>query len=149
MASIVRSLRAIRAPATQFLKQSASRSSAFAAVRCIHILGDHKTNFLVPKSYNQSTKPVTRNYGHQPLSLESIGNRILLVLKLYDKIDVEKLSLESHFMNDLGLDSLDHVEVIMAMEDEFGFEIPDADAERLLTPADIVQYIGDKNDVYA
>jgi NADH dehydrogenase (ubiquinone) 1 alpha/beta subcomplex 1 len=41
-------------------------------------------------------------------------------LKLYDKIDPEKLSVNSHFMKDLGLDSLDQVEIIMAMEDEFG-----------------------------
>ena len=59
-----------------------------------------------------------------------------------------QLSLESHFINDLGLDSLDHVEVIMAMEDEFGFEIPDMDAERLVTPAAIVRYIADKEDIY-
>lgn len=51
-------------------------------------------------------------------------------------------------MTDLGLDSLDHVEVIMAMEDEFGFEIPDGDAERLVRPKDIVQYIADKEDIY-
>lgn len=51
-------------------------------------------------------------------------------------------------MNDLGLDSLDHVEVIMAMEDEFGFEIPDADAEKLLKPSDIVRYVADRHDVY-
>ncbi len=50
-----------------------------------------------------------------------------------------QLTLESHFINDLGLDSLDHVEIIMAMEDEFGFEIPDDHAEKLLTPAKIVQ----------
>jgi NADH dehydrogenase (ubiquinone) 1 alpha/beta subcomplex 1 len=72
----------------------------------------------------------------------------MLVLKLYDKVDPNKLTVDSHFINDLGLDSLDHVEVIMAMEDEFGFEIPDQDAEKLLTPADIVRYIGDKKDVY-
>lgn len=59
-----------------------------------------------------------------------------------------QLSLDSHFVQDLGLDSLDHVEIIMAMEDEFGFEIPDADAERLLRPKDIVQYIADKEDVF-
>lgn len=59
-----------------------------------------------------------------------------------------QLSLESHFINDLGLDSLDHVEVIMAIEDEFGFEIPDVDAEKLLRPVDIVRYVGDKEDVY-
>lgn len=51
-------------------------------------------------------------------------------------------------MNDLGLDSLDHVEIIMAIEDEFGFEIPDMDAERLLKPADIARYIADKEDIY-
>lgn len=67
----------------------------------------------------------------------------------YDKlIVVLQLSIDSHFINDLGLDSLDHVEVIMAMEDEFGFEIPDCDAEKLFRPRDIVQYIADKEDVY-
>ena len=59
-----------------------------------------------------------------------------------------QLKVESHFINDLGLDSLDHVEIIMAIEDEFGFEIPDMDAERLMRPADIIRYIGDKEDVY-
>ena len=56
--------------------------------------------------------------------------------------------MDSHFMKDLGLDSLDHVEVIMAMEDEFGFEIPDDQAEKLLTPAKIVQYVADHEDVF-
>ncbi|XP_068150045.1 acyl carrier protein, mitochondrial isoform X2 [Drosophila tropicalis] len=83
-----------------------------------------------------------------PLSLKLINERVLLVLKLYDKIDPSKLNVESHFINDLGLDSLDHVEVIMAMEDEFGFEIPDSDAEKLLKPADIIKYVADKEDVY-
>ncbi|NXD15815.1 ACPM protein, partial [Nothocercus nigrocapillus] len=59
-----------------------------------------------------------------------------------------QLTAESHFMKDLGLDSLDQVEIIMAMEDEFGFEIPDADAEKLLCPQEIVDYIADKKDVY-
>ena len=51
-------------------------------------------------------------------------------------------------MKDLGLDSLDQVEIIMAMEDEFGFEIPDIDAEKLMCPQEIVDYIADKKDVY-
>jgi len=84
----------------------------------------------------------------EPMTFELIRDRILLVLKLYDKVDVNKLTVDSHFMNDLGLDSLDHVEVIMAIEDEFGFEIPDSDAEKLLRPSDIVQYIADKKDVF-
>ncbi|XP_047363113.1 acyl carrier protein, mitochondrial isoform X3 [Vespa velutina] len=60
----------------------------------------------------------------------------------------QRLCLESHFINDLGLDSLDHVEVIMAVEDEFGFEIPDMDAEKLLTPGHIVRYVADREDIY-
>lgn len=51
-------------------------------------------------------------------------------------------------MKDLGLDSLDHVEVIMAMEDEFGFEIPDDHADKLLTPRKIVQYVADHEEIY-
>ncbi|XP_034182112.1 NADH dehydrogenase (ubiquinone) acyl carrier protein isoform X2 [Osmia lignaria lignaria] len=80
--------------------------------------------------------------------IKDIQERVLDVVKAYDKISADKLSLESHFMNDLGLDSLDHIEVIMAIEDEFGFEIPDMDAEKLLRPADIVRYVADKEDIY-
>ncbi|XP_021944793.1 acyl carrier protein, mitochondrial isoform X2 [Folsomia candida] len=80
--------------------------------------------------------------------VDELRARVLKVVGAFDKITADKLTIDSHFMNDLGLDSLDHVEVIMAIEDEFGFEIPDADAEKLLRPADIVQYIADKKDVY-
>ncbi|XP_025196708.1 acyl carrier protein, mitochondrial [Melanaphis sacchari] len=95
--------------------------------------------------------PVTvmRHYSVKPpMTIEQIKKRVLLVLQLYDKVNPDKLSLESHFINDLGLDSLDHVEVIMAIEDEFGFEIPDEDAEKLHKPKDIVQYVCDREDIY-
>lgn len=49
------------------------------------------------------------------------------------------MTLESHFISDLGLDSLDHVELLMAIEDEFGFEIPDDQGEKLLTPQKLVE----------
>ncbi|KAL9910980.1 acyl carrier protein, mitochondrial isoform X2 [Glossina fuscipes] len=103
----------------------------------------------VLKGSNIWQRQMVRNYSAKPpLSLKLINDRVLLVLKLYDKIDPSKLKAESHFINDLGLDSLDHVEVIMAMEDEFGFEIPDSDAEKLMRPADIIKYVADKEDVY-
>ncbi|KZC13339.1 Acyl carrier protein, mitochondrial [Dufourea novaeangliae] len=90
-----------------------------------------------------------RHYSHKPpLTIDYIRQRVLLVLNLYDKIDPKKLQVDSHFINDLGLDSLDHVEIIMAVEDEFGFEIPDIDAERLLRPTDIVRYVADREDIY-
>ncbi|XP_078414584.1 acyl carrier protein, mitochondrial-like [Cetorhinus maximus] len=100
----------------------------------------------------QSCSPFVQSLRHYgdlpPLSLDSIRDRVLYVLKLYDKINPEKLLPSSHFMKDLGLDSLDQVEIIMAMEDEFGFEIPDVDAEKLMTPDEIITYIADKKDVY-
>ncbi|XP_059151365.1 acyl carrier protein, mitochondrial-like isoform X1 [Physella acuta] len=96
----------------------------------------------------QLSQPRRGYAGKAPLTLETIQKRVDLCLKLYDKINPEKLTLDSHFMNDLGLDSLDQVEIIMAIEDEFGFEIPDADSERLMRPRDIVQYIADKEDIF-
>lgn len=80
--------------------------------------------------------------------MKFIQERVTLVLNLYDKVDPAKLTVNSHFYKDLGLDSLDHVEVIMAMEDEFGFEIPDMDADKLMTPQAIIRYIADKEDIY-
>ncbi|XP_071857014.1 NADH dehydrogenase (ubiquinone) acyl carrier protein isoform X2 [Bombus fervidus] len=90
-----------------------------------------------------------RQYSHgPPLSLDLIQQRVMLVLNLYDKVDPKKLTVDSHFIDDLGLDSLDHIEIIMAMEDEFFFEIPDMDAEKLLRPKDIIRYIADREDIY-
>ena len=57
--------------------------------------------------------------------------------------DAEDISLETNIMKDLEADSLDVVEIIMAIEDEFEIEIPDEDAEQLQTVAGIVKYIED------
>ncbi|CAG7706900.1 unnamed protein product [Allacma fusca] len=81
------------------------------------------------------------------LTLETIREQVLGVCKQHEKVDAGRLTLNSHFLNDLGLDSLDHIEIIMAIEDEFGFEIPDVESDRLLTPADIAKYVGDKKNV--
>jgi len=86
--------------------------------------------------------------GHQPLTLKTIEQRLVLVLSLYDGIDPEKLTMDSDFFKDFGVDSLSFVEIIMAVEDEFLFEIPDGDADRLTTPRLLYEYICDKHDVY-
>jgi len=120
-----------------------------SSVGAIQIAMSCQHTFLSLASLSQYSMTVRHYSSAEPMTLDLIRERILLVLKLYDKVDPTKLSIDSHFMKDLGLDSLDHVEVIMAIEDEFGFEIPDSDAERLLKPSDIVQYVADKNDVFA
>lgn len=53
----------------------------------------------------------------------------------------DEISLESSFIEDLGADSLDLVELIMSMEDEFGLEISDEDAESIITVQDAVNFI--------
>lgn len=56
-------------------------------------------------------------------------------------IDANEITLESSFMDDLGADSLDIVELIMALESEFDLEIPDEDAEKINAVGDVVDYI--------
>ncbi|MCI1943879.1 acyl carrier protein [Clostridium luticellarii] len=56
-------------------------------------------------------------------------------------IDSQEISLESSFVDDLGADSLDIVELIMALETEFDLEIPDEEAEKVKTVGDVVEYI--------
>ena len=51
------------------------------------------------------------------------------------------VEMESSFIDDLGADSLDIVELVMALEEEFDIEIPDADAEKVVTVGDVVDYI--------
>ena len=56
---------------------------------------------------------------------------------------VEQLKDEATFMSDLGTDSLEIIELVMALEDEFDMVIPDEDAEKLLAVGDVVNYIND------
>jgi acyl carrier protein len=60
-------------------------------------------------------------------------------------IDEEEIQMEASFVDDLGADSLDLVELIMAMEEEFSVEIPDEDAEKLVLVSDAVKYVKDNS----
>jgi acyl carrier protein len=59
-------------------------------------------------------------------------------------VDPERVASEASFIDDLGADSLDIVELVMAMEEEFNIEIPDEDAEKLRTVADVQNYLEKK-----
>ncbi|KAK2581342.1 hypothetical protein KPH14_008111 [Odynerus spinipes] len=128
------------------------------SVARLHLCGASTQLTCYGKLFNRSRQNIVpfisqvkigavRTYVEKP-AVKDIEERVLKVVRAYDKITEEKLSLDSHFINDLGLDSLDHVEVVMAIEDEFGFEIPDMDAEKLMTPGQIVLYVADKEDIY-
>ncbi len=56
-------------------------------------------------------------------------------------VDESEVTPEAHFIDDLGADSLDTVELVMALEEEFGIEISDEDAEKIQTVGDVAKYI--------
>ncbi len=70
-------------------------------------------------------------------------DRVIAVVS--DKLDVpaDEISADSRFVDDLNADSLDQVELIMALEDEYDLTIPDEDAQKILTITDAVNYIND------
>merc|ERR1719348_864363 len=146
-------VRSLVRPSLRLLSGNLGVRAASGPVVAIHrplsSAADNRRTRWLMQSPVSSVGVLCRQYGDlPPLTLETIKDRVMYVLKLYDKINPEKLQTSTHFMKDLGLDSLDQVEIIMAMEDEFGFEIPDAEAEKLMTPEGIGQYIADKKDVY-
>ena len=58
-------------------------------------------------------------------------------------VNADQVAPEAKFIEDLGADSLDTVELIMALEEEFGIEVPDEEAEKLVSVGDVVRYIED------
>ena len=78
------------------------------------------------------------------MSAENVEERVIKIV--CDKLGTspDKVSLETHFINDLGADSLDTVELVMEFEDAFSVNIPDEDAEKIQTVGDAVNYIKDK-----
>ena len=59
-------------------------------------------------------------------------------------VDASKVTNDSSFIDDLGADSLDTVELVMAFEEEFDMEIPDEDAQKMRTISDVIGYLKDK-----
>ena len=74
-------------------------------------------------------------------STDDIAERVKQIISKKVKIDYDKITESSSFLEDMNLDSLAIVEVIMELEDEFDQEIPDSDAENILTVGDAIEYI--------
>ena len=75
---------------------------------------------------------------------EADFDKVKGILVEYLHVDEEKVTPEARFIEDLEADSLGMVELLQAMEDEFGLTIPDEDAEKLTTVADAIDYINSK-----
>ena len=70
--------------------------------------------------------------------------KVIKLISDATKIDAGKIGMDTSFVDDLNLDSLDIVELMMKMEDDFGVEIPEEDAEGLKTVKDVVTYLSKK-----
>lgn len=75
------------------------------------------------------------------LDKKEVTDRVLKVVKQFQKVDPSKVSPTAHFQQELGLDSLDTVELVMAFEEEFSLEIPDSEADKIDSCASAIDYI--------
>ena len=75
---------------------------------------------------------------------EDISSKVKKIVADHLGIDEAKIEDESSFIDDLGADSLDTVELVMAFEEEFGSEISDSEAEKILTVGDAIKFIESK-----
>ncbi len=73
--------------------------------------------------------------------MSDVSEKIKKIIVDHLGVDASKVSDEASFIDDLGADSLDTVELVMAFEEEFGAEISDSDAEKILTVGDAIKFI--------
>ena len=75
------------------------------------------------------------------MSTEEVFEKVKAIIVEQLGVAEASVTMEASFIDDLGADSLDIVELVMALEEEFDMEIPDSDAEKVVTVSDVVEYI--------
>lgn len=75
------------------------------------------------------------------MHVASVEERVIEIVAEQLGVDKEKITRDTHFVNDLGADSLDTVELVMALEEEFECEIPDEEAEKITSVQQAIDYI--------
>src|SRR5262249_19137335 len=79
--------------------------------------------------------------GHEVAAMSDIGERVKKIVVEHLGVEADKVTENASFIDDLGADSLDTVELVMAFEEEFGCEIPDDAAETILTVGDAIKFL--------
>jgi len=80
------------------------------------------------------------------MSEKSIEEKVKDIIVDQLGVNPEQVTSTASFIEDLGADSLDTVELVMAFEEEFGVDVPDADAEKLQNVGDVIKYIEEHSD---
>lgn len=98
-----------------------------------------------PLNMRTLTKVASRSYADAAsgnfLKEPEVEQRVIHVVQNFAKVDAAKVNRNAHFINDLGLDSLDEVELLMQIEDEFAIEMPDSEVEKIHSVDDAVKYL--------
>ena len=77
--------------------------------------------------------------------MSSLQDKVRSIIAEQLGVKLEEVTPQASFIDDLGADSLDTVELVMALEEEFGIEIPDEEAEKMVTVGDAMKYIEEKS----
>jgi acyl carrier protein len=80
------------------------------------------------------------------MSTKEIEEKVMKIIAEKLSVDLSEVKPEASFVDDLGADSLDLVELIMSMEEEFSVDISDEDAEKIVTVKDAIDYVRQKNN---
>ncbi|KAL2460969.1 Acyl carrier protein 1 [Abeliophyllum distichum] len=112
------------------LRSTILRHIRFPISRALTLNG---SNLIVVRSMS--------SHGDDHLDKQEVISRVLDVVKSFPKVDPSKVTPDVHFQKDLGLDSLDNVEIVMAIEEEFKLEIPDKEADKIDSCHLAIEYI--------
>jgi acyl carrier protein len=102
----------------------------------------HLLAILCPDSFKVSC--AINNNGTNFMAEKSIEEKVKDIIVEQLGVNPEQVTPQASFIEDLGADSLDIVELVMAFEEEFSVEVPDEDAEKLQTVGDVVKYIEER-----
>jgi len=108
------------------------------------VLSDNGTKWPIPDSSNgKISKKIDFLFGREKMSVErsEVESKVIAIIVEQLGIEEGEVKLESNFIDDLGADSLDTVELVMAFEEEFDLEIPDEEAEKITTVGSAIDHI--------
>src|SRR5688572_9928421 len=104
---------------------------------------DHITADNVPRRIRQERN--RQIWKEDCTFMATVDERVKKIIAEQLGVEEDEVTSEASFVEDLGADSLDSVELVMALEEEFGIEIPDEDAEKILTVGKALDYIKEKS----
>ncbi len=102
---------------------------------------DYQENWLNNSDFQERLQRWKRSRNNIESSVLALFEKVRSVIADQLDVDASRVTLETEFIRDLGMDSLDVVELIMALEEKFGIEIPDEQVEKIVNVGDVVKYI--------